>query len=78
MRKTTVYLDDELAEQLSRLARVSGRSQAELLREGVGRILEDAPKREFRSLGKGRGGLGNRGWDAGELYRRRRGGSEPR
>jgi predicted DNA-binding protein len=35
VRKTSVYLDDELAERLARLAREEGRSQAEILREAI-------------------------------------------
>jgi predicted DNA-binding protein len=35
MRKTSVYLDDELAERLARLARELGRSQADVLREAI-------------------------------------------
>ena len=35
MRKTSVYLDDEQAERLARLAHQEGRSQAEILREAV-------------------------------------------
>jgi predicted DNA-binding protein len=35
MRKTSVYLDDEQAERLARLARQEGRSQAEILRAAV-------------------------------------------
>jgi predicted DNA-binding protein len=35
MRKTSVYLDDEQAMRLARLAREEGRSQAEILREAV-------------------------------------------
>lgn len=35
MRKTSVYLDDEQADRLARLARQEGRSQAEILREAV-------------------------------------------
>lgn len=35
MRKTSVYLDDRLADRLARLAREEGRSQAEILREAV-------------------------------------------
>ncbi len=35
MRKTSVYLDDQLAERLARLARQEGRSQAEILREAI-------------------------------------------
>ena len=35
MRKTSVYLDDEQAARLARLARELGRSQAEVLREAI-------------------------------------------
>jgi predicted transcriptional regulator len=35
MRKTSVYLDNEQAERLARLARHEGRSQAEILREAI-------------------------------------------
>jgi predicted transcriptional regulator len=35
MRKTSVYLDDQQAERLARLALQEGRSQAEILREAV-------------------------------------------
>ena len=35
MRKTSVYLNDQEAERLARLARQEGRSQAEILREAV-------------------------------------------
>lgn len=35
MRKTSVYLDDERADRLARLAQQEGRSQAEVLREAI-------------------------------------------
>jgi len=35
MRKTSVYLDEDLALRLATLAREEGRSQAEILREAV-------------------------------------------
>lgn len=35
MRKTSVYLSDELAKRLARLARETGRSQAEVLRAAI-------------------------------------------
>jgi len=57
MRKTSVYLTDDEAESLRRVAVREGRPQAELIREGVRRVIasaESAP-REFRSLGKGHG-----------------------
>src|SRR2546422_916078 len=45
MRKTTVYLPDELKAALTRTARATGRSEAELIREGVSRVTaNDAPR----------------------------------
>jgi hypothetical protein len=35
MRKTSVYLSEELAERLARLARETGRSQADILRAAI-------------------------------------------
>ena len=35
MRKTSIYLSDEEAQRLARLARDEGRSQAEILREAL-------------------------------------------
>lgn len=77
MHKTTVYIDDSQAERLGRLASASGRSQAELIREGLERVLDEAPPRTFHSMGLGRsGGEARRRWDADGLYRKVRG--EPR
>ena len=58
MRKTSVYLTDEEAEGLRRVALATGKSQAELIRAGVRHVIdtEGGAAREFRSLGKGRGG----------------------
>lgn len=36
MEKTTVYLPDDLKRALRRAARATGRSEAELIREGIG------------------------------------------
>jgi Arc/MetJ-type ribon-helix-helix transcriptional regulator len=38
MEKTTVYLPDDLKRALRRAARSSGRSEAELIREGIGLV----------------------------------------
>ena len=38
MEKTTVYLPDELKRALRRAARSTGRSEADLIREGVGLV----------------------------------------
>ena len=38
MEKTTVYLPDELKSALRRAARSTGRSEADLIREGIGLV----------------------------------------
>lgn len=38
MEKTTVYLPDELKRALRRAARSTGRSEADLIREGIGLV----------------------------------------
>ena len=74
MRKTSVYLSDEEAEGLRALARATGRSQADLIREGVRRLLRKSPKRTFHSMAQGAGdGRAARRWDADELAARRMG-----
>jgi Arc/MetJ-type ribon-helix-helix transcriptional regulator len=75
MHKTTVYLEESQVERLGRLAGAVGRSQAELIREGVERLLEEAPPRTFHSMGKGRGGGAGapRGWDGEGLHAKVRG-----
>jgi hypothetical protein len=40
MKRTTVYLPDELKQGLERVARAEGRSEAQLIREGVERVIE--------------------------------------
>jgi hypothetical protein len=73
MRKTSVYLTDDEAEGLRRLAVREGRPQAELIREGVRKVIAEieTKPRTFRSLGSGRGGT-NKGaaWTSDELYRK--------
>ncbi len=71
MRKTSVYLTDDEAESLRRVAVREGRPQAELIREGVRRVIEDAESapRDFRSLGKGRGGgSSHQPWASADLH----------
>jgi predicted DNA-binding protein len=71
MRKTSVYLDDAEAESLQRVAAATGRSQAELIREGVRRVIAEVDKqpRAFRSMAKGRGkGKRYTPWKATDLY----------
>ena len=77
MRKTSIYLSNEEAEHLRRLAAVTGRSQADLVREGLRAVLAQggAGLRTFHSLGHGHGGgAAYTGWTSDELYRRRTGG----
>ena len=40
MRKTTVYLPHELSDSLKQAAAASGKSQADLIREGVAYVVE--------------------------------------
>lgn len=69
MRKTTVYLSDEEAEALRRAASEAGRSQAELIREGIRRVTRGR-KRRFYSMGVGEGPGGpTPRWHPDELYR---------
>lgn len=42
MNKTTVYLPDDLKRSLERLAAVSGRSEADLIREAIGVLTATA------------------------------------
>ena len=58
MKKTSVYLSDDESDRLQRLAATTGRSQAELIREGLRRLLEELQERPrtFASMGRGAGG----------------------
>jgi Ribbon-helix-helix protein, copG family len=73
MRKTTVYLSDEEAEALRSASIATGKSQSELIREGVRQVTAAPPKRVFHSMGIGGSkstsyeGLALE-WDADELY----------
>ena len=70
MRKTTVYLADDEADGLRRLAANAGKSQAELVREGVRRLLDQRGERRFHSLGLGKGpGRAAPRWRADAVYR---------
>jgi hypothetical protein len=69
MRKTSVYLTDDESEGLRRLAIREGRPQAELIREGVRRVIEELESRPrvFRSLAKGHGPA-YEPWTADEIH----------
>jgi hypothetical protein len=71
MNKTSVYLNRDEAEGLRRVSVMTGRSQAELIREGVRRVIA-AMETEPRvcpsmSVGHG-GGTSADGWSAEGLY----------
>ena len=73
MCKTSVYLTDREAEQLRQLSIRDGRPQAELIREGVRHVIAEAgaERRQYRSLGKGKGGgRPYEPWESKELYER--------
>ena len=72
MPKTSVYLSQADAESLRRAAARTGRSQADLIRDGVRRVTSEKQpgERAFHSMGAGRGGgAPYRGWDAEDLHR---------
>ena len=72
-----MYLTEDEAEGLRRLSGATGRSQADLIREGVRSLLsgEDASRRTFHSMGKGHGGgRPYSRWRSDELYRQVTGG----
>jgi hypothetical protein len=72
VRKTSVYLSDDELAGLRALATTTGRSQAQLIREGVQRVLDRRPQRAFRSMGLGQSSTAApRRWDADALARRR-------
>lgn len=41
MVKTSVYLDDHLKHDLDRVAQITGRSQADLIRDGISQVIHD-------------------------------------
>ena len=53
VRKTIVYLREEEAEGLRMLAGATGESQAELIREGVRRLLREGVKPHLPQHGEG-------------------------
>jgi Arc/MetJ-type ribon-helix-helix transcriptional regulator len=55
MKKTTVYLSEEEWDALRRRAADTGRSQSDLIREGVRRVSAPDRPRRFRSMAMGEG-----------------------
>ena len=71
MKKTSVYLTEDEVADLRRLAAREGRSQAELIRDGVRQVIERAghQQRELKSMGRGHGaGKRYRRWSSREVY----------
>ncbi|MFN8130567.1 MAG: ribbon-helix-helix protein, CopG family [Solirubrobacteraceae bacterium] len=56
MVKTTVYLDEDQAHALRRLAAATGCSQAEIIRAAITEATRDLPTRRLGFVGAGRGG----------------------
>jgi Arc/MetJ-type ribon-helix-helix transcriptional regulator len=75
MRKTTIYLPEDEAEQLRHVATETGKSQSELVREALRSILprdvqSHVVQRSFHSMGIGRGnGDPYWEWDVDDLHR---------
>ncbi|MGI8573841.1 MAG: ribbon-helix-helix protein, CopG family [Egibacteraceae bacterium] len=55
MVKTSVYLSEDEAAALRQAALRSGRSQADLIREGVRNVVAGQPERRFASRAAGSG-----------------------
>ncbi|HUN79339.1 MAG TPA: ribbon-helix-helix protein, CopG family [Solirubrobacteraceae bacterium] len=77
MVKTTVYLDERDAAALRRMSLESGLSQAEIIREAVGRATRAAAPRRLRSAGIRRGSGAPVARNADEILRRELGRSRP-
>ena len=41
MVKTSVYIDDQQKQDLDRVAQITGRSQADLIRDGISQVIHD-------------------------------------
>jgi len=72
MKKTSVYLTEDDAVRLGRVAAARGRPQSELIREGIRSVIGvPAARRRFRSLGRGHGGgRPYAAWKSRELFRK--------
>ncbi len=57
MTKTTVYLPEELKKALARISARTGRSEADLIREGIARLIDStvwpAPRGALFASGEG-------------------------
>jgi hypothetical protein len=69
MVKTTVYLDERDAAALRRISRETGRSQAEIIREGIRNVTGAHPRRRFAAMGIANSGDGTIGRRFDEVLR---------
>jgi hypothetical protein len=69
MVKTTVYLDERDAAALRRIAAETGRSQADIIREAIGRTTRASGPRRLYSRGVGHGTGEAVGRNADEIVR---------
>lgn len=75
-KKTTVYLSDDEADALRRTAAATGRTQSELIREGVRYVTRSRRRRRFLSMGIAEGSGEPVGRRAEEILRRELGAGE--
>jgi predicted transcriptional regulator len=69
--KTTVYLSDEEAEGLRRVAASTGKSQSALIRAGVRQVIAQPYKRTFHRMGIAEGPpYAQVRWTGNEIQRR--------
>jgi predicted transcriptional regulator len=54
MHKTTLYLEEELRERIARVAKQTGRSQADVIRDALRSFF--MRRKKPRSIGLGKGG----------------------
>ena len=69
MVKTTVYIDERDAAALRRMAAETGRSQADIIREAIGRTTRTIGPRRLRSAGVGAGDGASVARNADEIVR---------
>lgn len=70
MKRMSVCIDDDEADSLRRWAARTGKPQAELIREGIRRAIQQAEADEFLRVGagEGTGDPADRHWTPEEVY----------
>lgn len=69
--KTTLYLEDETADAIKRIAYGLGRSQSDVIREALARYAAEAPRAAPMGVGRYRSGRDDVSVRAEEILRRR-------